>query len=333
MRFFSFVVAAALADKITQRLGFNPGNFITIPPGTAEAVERYLTPDGFTEFASQVKRNPPVKLQRPGTQKAVSLKVLLDSFEMAYLSFCPSKRVVDFECICSREYTDVIEIDEPISQASVIVAAFPRKRTIAVSYAFTRSFRNWLTDLDAVAIQMPGAPKGVKVHNGIYHHYMAIHNETMAAVSKLLKTKYKGYQVFASGYSLGASVAVISAPFWHEFKKTHNTHVYIIGYSGPRTGNLASKLYLESFSVPITRYTNQNDAVPMLPPRSLDYSHAGVEIYEYATSHNTTAFVTCRQDYDEDPNCQWREHMHPSVLRHLFPSNKFIPLPPFCSNK
>ncbi|KAJ9058402.1 hypothetical protein DSO57_1012642 [Entomophthora muscae] len=331
MKLFSLFAVTVFADQFTQRLGFDPGMFLTIPPGSAEAVTRYFTPEVFANFSAQLKANPPVRLRKPGNQVPVTRAMLKEYFEMTYLTFCPGKMVIDFDCICSKEYTDIIEINNPISQASVIVVAFPRKRTIAVSYAFTRSFRNWLTDLDAAAIQMPGAPEGVKVHYGLYSHYMSVHNETMAVVSKLIKTKYKGYQIFASGYSLGASVAVLSAPFWHEFKQTHDAHVFIISYAGPRVGNLALKLYFESLSVPISRYTNQNDVVSMLPPRGLDYSHPGVEIYEYATSHNTTTFVTCSQEYDEDPNCQWRERYHPSALRHIFPSNSFVPLPPYCS--
>ncbi|KAJ9058406.1 hypothetical protein DSO57_1012647 [Entomophthora muscae] len=155
----------------------------------------------------------------------------------------------------------------------------------------------------------------------------------MERVAVLLETKCRGCRVLASGYSLGASVAVVSAPYWHEFKQTHDVRVDVIAYSGPRTGNLAAKLYFESLSVPITRYTNQNDFVSMLPPRELDYVHAGVEIYEHASSDPIkTILRTCHQEYDEDPNCQWREVNLPSPIRHVFPLNQFVPLPPYCNS-
>ncbi|KAJ9082189.1 hypothetical protein DSO57_1006634 [Entomophthora muscae] len=328
----SWLLAAVTAEDLTERLGFNPALIVNTPPGTVESVAKYLQPGVLYQFASQLKSNPPSRLHKPGKQVPLTKKELMDSFEMGYLSFCPGKRVVDFDCICSKEYTDVVEVEDPITQASVIIAAFPKRRTIAVSYSFTRSVRNWLTNVDAILVQMENAPEGVKLHLGFYKHYLSIHNQTMAAVSNLLQTKYKGYDIFASGYSLGACIAVVAAPFWHEFKKTHDTKVQIVSYSGPRTGNLASKLYFESLSVPITRYSNQDDIVTMLPPRSLDYVHTGVEVYEYATQiPNKTNIVACSQDYDEDPNCQWRERYRPTILRHPFPFNAMVPLPPFCN--
>ncbi|KAJ9058398.1 hypothetical protein DSO57_1012638 [Entomophthora muscae] len=328
------LLALAVVADLNDRLGFDPGMVLTLPPGTAEAVGRYLNSEVLTEFVGQVKNNPPVRLHPPGTLVPASKKELLESFEMAYMSFCPAKRVVDFECICSTDYTDVTDINDRVSQSTVIIAVFPKKRTISVSYAFTHSARNWLTNIDAAAIQLPNAPKGVKVHFGFYTHYMSTHNETMAVVTNLVETKYKDFDILAAGYSLGASIAILSAPAWYEFKKTHNNTVRILSYSGARVGNLASKLYFESLGIPITRYTNQDDIVTMLPPRSLDYVHTGVEVYEYATqTHNKTAFVTCSQEYDEDPDCQWRERYHPTISRHLFPFNSFVPLPPYCNRK
>ncbi|KAJ9050888.1 hypothetical protein DSO57_1009998 [Entomophthora muscae] len=330
--YLGLVAVAKCAWMIEEALGFDP-SILLIPDKTANDLTRYFDPKVITSVIGQIKRNPPQRLATPGTQVPVSSQDMIDSFEMAYMSLCPSRHILAFQCICRRDYTTVEVVNNKRLQASAIIAVFPKRRTITVSYKFTKSIRNWVTNFDFQTVQMPHAPDGVKVHRGMYRHYLSIHNQTMNRVSLLLATKCQGCRIMATGYSLGASIAVISAPGWHEFKQTHDVRVDVIAYSGPRTGNLAAKLYFESLSVPITRYTNQNDFISMLPPRSFGYVHAGVEIYEHASSNSMkTVLRTCHQDYDEDPNCQWRETRIPSAIRHAFPLNQFVPLPPYCNS-
>ncbi|KAJ9059242.1 hypothetical protein DSO57_1004554 [Entomophthora muscae] len=96
-------------------------------------------------------------------------------------------------------------------------------------------------------------------------------------------------------------------------------------YSSPRVGNEEFAKYVAASNIPAIRYTNNDDVVPHLPPRSLDYVHAGLE---YHFAEGTTK--QCSQDYDEDPDCAIKYNSPLSFRMHYFPDGKLLPFPPYC---
>ncbi|KAJ9058393.1 hypothetical protein DSO57_1012633 [Entomophthora muscae] len=151
----------------------------------------------------------------------------------------------------------------------------------------------------------------------------------MHKVAKLVKAK-EVKSIFVTGYSLGGSLAILSTPFWAHFKKEHIIPVYIMGFSGARIGNLEAKLHFESLGIPINRYTNRDDIVPQIPPRSLGYTHIGLEIHERSRNIIGSELIVCSQEYDEDPDCAWGEPSFRNPIPHLAPFNHPMVVPPYC---
>ncbi|KAI9290728.1 alpha/beta-hydrolase [Neoconidiobolus thromboides FSU 785] len=182
-------------------------------------------------------------------------------------------------------------------------------------------------------VDLPTAKEGVKVHHGFYSNYLSSYFPVRNAVIELLDNPiYKNFTLHITGYSLGASTATISLPDWVSLLKSRYDHrkIEAYAYASPRPGNEGFAQYIADLNVPITRYSNRNDVVPQLGPRSGGFVHAAPEIHERYIGFGRTELIECSQEYDEDPNCGYKENFPVSLAMHLAPLNGLIPLPPYC---
>ncbi|KAI0224720.1 hypothetical protein L0F63_006454, partial [Massospora cicadina] len=145
---------------------------------------------------------------------------------------------------------------------------------------------------------MKDAPNGVKVHRGFHRIHLALVDKVFLAARKLLENPaYQNFTLHITGYSLGGAIATLVVPDWYRYMKQNNYHHKMVSYSysSPRIGNEQFAQYVASTKVPAIRYTNENDLVPHLPPRSMGFVHAGLE-YHFTEGRT----MQCRQDFDED---------------------------------
>lgn len=302
--------------------------------------------DKFTSRSMSIKTTevlaelPPNQFHYSLWPPAVSSNQLVDNFELAYFSLCPSDKILSFECICDNEYSDVNVIEDKELAAASIVAAHHQSKQLVVSYRFTMGMRNWITNFDFPLVPMSrgpsGVPENVRVSRGVYQHYLALHNQTMYQMQQLVnREEYRDYSILVTGYSLGASVAAVSVPFWYEFINSQpyreRIKIQIIPYSGARVGDINFLNYVRQLDIPITRYSNNNDIVSLLPSRAKGFVHIGAELHERTLPDGSSQFITCDTTYDEDPNCTLQFNERPSAIRHAFPLNKLVPLPPYCN--
>ncbi|KAJ9058388.1 hypothetical protein DSO57_1012628 [Entomophthora muscae] len=325
MQLFSLLVLASfsLQTSLPERRTSGATSYL-------QALARNADKDKLDIVLGPMETIPPVKLTNPTTFEPLDYELLVKGLEFSYLSMCSKVDLIRKACICDKEYDSVEYINSVEYQSDSVVAYHKETAQMIVSYKYTSSLRNWLTNLDYIMTNMTDAPEGTKVHRGMYLHYMSVHNETMAKAANILATR-DVKKIFVTGYSLGGSIAIISTPFWAKFKATHNVPVTVASYSGARPGNIQAKNYFESLGINIIHYSNKNDAVVNLPPRFAGYVHVGLEIHERKVTSSKTELVVCSQEFDEDPNCAFGNTDMKSMAVHIMPFNNVLPLPPFCS--
>ncbi|KAJ9062598.1 hypothetical protein DSO57_1009151 [Entomophthora muscae] len=302
------------------------------PITAAKKVVSALTPSFLPLGKDSLAFVPAIPKDPPGNIPASSIEDVKKNFINAYMPFCPTEKIAGRDCICKQTYPYVEYIEDKGTQTMVVVAINAKYNQIVVSYRITANLQNWIDNLNLQFNDVAEMPQGVRVHRGIYSDFMGTYNKVKDSVTGLLDDpQYQDYTLFITGYSLGAGIAQISVPSWYNLLQSReNPHrIEVISYSNPRVGNREFADYLESFNIPITRYTNQNDLVSHLPGRKQGYVHAGVEVYG-SKVNGEYVLRECSQDYDEDPTCVLSTFNRKSPLPHARPLGKFVPLPPYC---
>jgi len=140
------------------------------------------------------------------------------------------------------------------------------------------------------------AGKGIKVHSGFQQTFERTADGLLAGVLKgLSDTGAK--KVTVAGHSLGAALATMTGAF---IKKSvdPSVEVSVTGFGLPRGGNQAWADFLDS-DVGVQYMTNQNDPVPIVPPRTLGFQHPSGEVHVVDDTQQN--FVDCPGQDNE--NC------------------------------
>ncbi|KAI9292127.1 alpha/beta-hydrolase [Neoconidiobolus thromboides FSU 785] len=269
---------------------------------------------------------PPKKLASPRNVKRGTIEDVRKNLARSLISVCPAEKILNQECLCKKTFTNIKIFQNDDFDSLVTVATDEQDKLILVSYRASLTAQNWVTNFEYPMIDLPSAKQGVKVHHGFYSNYLSNYFSVRNAVVELLDNpKYKDFTLHITGYSLGASTATISLPDWVSLLRSKNDQrkIEAYAYASPRPGN-------EAFAQFIAEYSNRNDVVPHLPPRSGGYVHAAPEIHERYIGLGRTELIECSQEYDEDPNCGYKENFPVSAAMHLLPLNGLLPLPPYC---
>ena len=121
---------------------------------------------------------------------------------------------------------------------------------IVVTFRGSQDFNNWITNLDAVTTTYPYC-SGCAVHKGFSDAEKKVFPDILTQV-KSLQAKYPSYTVLATGHSLGAALATLTA-----FDLIHNgiKNVKLFNYGSPRVGNTAFADWASTNKI-ITRQTH-----------------------------------------------------------------------------
>ncbi|KAJ9073683.1 hypothetical protein DSO57_1013713 [Entomophthora muscae] len=262
-----------------------------------------------------------------------SIDQIIANFNNTLVSNCPIRWFKRNTCIVKSTYSDVHVFEDKLVDAVAVVLANNKQKKIVVSYRATITTQNWLDDLNAALIDLPGAPVGARVHRGVFINYLASYTNVNSIVTRMLDDpRFKDYSVLVTGYSLGGAVATMALPTIATLVQTHSDPrtIELISYAAPRMANAEYAKYLASFNVPVTRVTLAYDAVSHLPLRKMGYTHAGVEIHvDQPSLTGNYSLRLCSQEYDEDPSCAWAENSELNGVRHGTPFGTFLPRPPY----
>jgi predicted lipase len=106
-------------------------------------------------------------------------------------------------------------------------------------------------DLEASETDYPLC-SGCRVHNGFYDTESKVISSILSTV-KDLQAKFPSYSVIATGHSLGAALATLTA---FDLAANGINNVKLFNYGSPRVGNTAFADWASSGKVPITRATH-----------------------------------------------------------------------------
>lgn len=117
--------------------------------------------------------------------------------------------------------------------------------------------------------------KGVKVHAGFWNAYSPVNDAVAEAIEK-----QGGFspekKLWITGNSLGAALADLCAA---SLEKVGRRVYAVYTFGAPMCGNESFRqLYEEKLNIRSQRYVNDNDIVPLLPPKQFfgEYRHVGV---------------------------------------------------------
>lgn len=130
--------------------------------------------------------------------------------------------------------------------------------------------RDWMTDLD---ISLVGGPGGM-VHEG----FLVALNYVWRDIWRFIHEQRGRRALWVTGHSLGAALAALAVAKLRLEKDEPVNGLYTFGQ--PRTGDREfAKNFDADFTPQTFRYVNNNDIVPRVPFRSLNYSHIGTFKY------------------------------------------------------
>jgi len=150
--------------------------------------------------------------------------------------------------------------------------AFIAQNESAVIIVFrgTESLKDWMTDAD---VQLVNGPAG-KVHDGFQCGLNAVWRDLW----KFLDEKRGQRTLWIAGHSLGGALATLATAKLRLEKGTPVNGLYTFG--SPRVGNEEfARAFEQDFGERTFRFVNNNDIVPRVPFRLMNYRHVGKFIY------------------------------------------------------
>jgi len=196
----------------------------------------------------------------------------------------------------TSSFVPVAKIEDASKSTYGYIGYQPNIETIFVTFRGSEDIQNWVTNLEATLTSYPLC-SGCQVHKGFYEAEQAVFPNILAQV-KSLKSKYPNYSVIATGHSLGAALASLTA---FDLVSNGVSGVQLYDYGSPRVGNTAFADWASKGSVPVTRCTHYKDMVPHTPMHER-FTHMAGEIYEDLKSGGP--LYDCSGE--EDPKCSYQ---------------------------
>ena len=204
-------------------------------------------------------------------------------YKMAASSYCPAPDVLAWDCppcratnlsaaVAPRIFTEVL------TGASGFVGAFGAGGdTLVLSFRGSENLQNWVENLKIAKTDRNMSCAGCKVHSGFFDCWRSL-SARMVGELRALRASRPLAEVFVTGHSLGAAIAMIAAYELEYEEGIPVAGVYTFGQ--PRVGNAAFQAFCNARAPRRTwRLTHWRDPVPHLPLRSMGFAHVGTEIW------------------------------------------------------
>ncbi|KAJ9059241.1 hypothetical protein DSO57_1004553 [Entomophthora muscae] len=167
MKYFIYLFGAAVAQ-----LAYNSTE------GLIRALRQTGTRNAFaSDFQDIINVARDVPARRLATARgipSVSSTSVMQHLRRAYISTCPSEKVLGFSCVCNTKYKDMVIIKDAKVESLALMAADITTKHIVVTYRPTITLKNWITNADYEFVAMDQAPHGVKVHRGFHRFHSSI---------------------------------------------------------------------------------------------------------------------------------------------------------------
>lgn len=146
-------------------------------------------------------------------------------------------------------------------------------RTTFLSFRGSSDVSDWIADFDFIPAQYRALPGFGRVHAGFQDIYACVRGSIIAD----LPAAAKGCdRILVTGHSLGAAVAVLSAPDIAGGMPPNTIEPRLTTFGGPRVGLSDFAAAFDAAIECCFRVVNFLDIVPLVPPAP--YVHVGTEI-------------------------------------------------------
>lgn len=225
----------------------------SITPLSSSQISSYAP---FTHFASTAYCNPSTTINWSCSANCQANPDFLpvasggdgDETQFWYVGFSPSQNTV----IVAHQGTDTSEFFADLTDADF-----------------------FLESLDSSLF--PGIPSSVEVHNGFASEQASTAPTILSYVKQTL-SQHGTSSVTVVGHSLGAALALIDGVYLH--LQLSSASVRVVGYGMPRVGNQDFANWVDSnLGGHVTHINNEEDPIPIVPGRFLDFVHASGEVH------------------------------------------------------
>lgn len=143
--------------------------------------------------------------------------------------------------------------------------------SVILAFRGTESIPDWIADGEFERVKYPYAKAG-KSHKG----FTSIYSSSREQIHSALNQVSIDHQLFVTGHSLGAALAIVSIPDLIENSKFKKPIIY--SFAGPRVGNHDFVSAYNKMIENSVRFVNIHDIVPKVPPKEFGYGHTKNEV-------------------------------------------------------
>jgi triacylglycerol lipase len=175
------------------------------------------------------------------------------------------------------------------------IGIIPDRETIYVVFRGSSSGLNWIKDFEIKKVTYDTYSEcNCTIHKGFYESALAVRNEVILELQKLLR-QY-AYKVIVTAHSYGAAVGQIMAMELYKVK----IPVEVYNFGQPRIGDINYATFVNKILTKYWRFTHNKDIVPHVPTiKYIDYYHSCGEIFE----NENHDLKTCSTTDCEDIHC------------------------------
>ncbi|KAK7440380.1 hypothetical protein VKT23_017016 [Stygiomarasmius scandens] len=252
--------------------------------------------------------------------------------QFSRVAYCSSAAVTSWQC---GPPCDALGNDIDVFQAGgddglvpmYFIAHDPSTDTIVVAHQGTEpeNFLSVLNDAqffleDLNTTRFTSADgKGIKVHDGFQKTFERTADGVLSGVQNGLATKGAS-KVLVTGHSLGAAIATLDAMMLRqELDPSVEVNTAVFGL--PRVGNQEWADFVDAqLGGKLSRVSNQDDPVPIVPPRTIGFRHPEGEIHIKTVDGNGQATDVVSCEGQENSKCSAGNTVFTaSVANHLGP--------------
>ena len=193
--------------------------------------------------------------------------ILGEAASLAYRDYESVKKVVEEEW--KMELLEFFDVQD----TQAFLARTPKADGgMILAFRGTESLKDWMTDADIRLVNGPGG----KVHEGFN---CALNTIWRNLWKRLSDSAQRGQRsLWITGHSLGAALATLATAKIRLEQSHPVSGLYTFG--SPRAGDQDFKRNFEQdFMYRTFRFVNNNDVVPRIPFRALNYDHVGIFKY------------------------------------------------------
>ena len=198
----------------------------------------------------------------------------------------------------SHPYTDTfvptMEIYDEELDVNGFIGYRERDQTIYITYEGSHLTQDWINDFTFVKVDYENF--SCQVHKGFYESVQSVITDVLEEV-KRLRELYPSYKIVATGHSLGAALATLTAVDLIEA----NIPTQIFNFGSPRIFDEDCAKEVSALVENRVRVTHYKDIVPHTPLERMQFMHISGEWYE----DNKGNIIPCESYEDDDCADQW----------------------------